>query len=106
MPEVVINRARFSGAPQASFSVGGQAHSRHDLLDGVVRLDESDKAKRVSCSAGHVMSSWNGLQQNSLPLKDIGARTGLGDTSTLWRAFGQALGVTPAEYRQRFAASA
>jgi transcriptional regulator GlxA family with amidase domain len=46
------------------------------------------------------------LEETSLPLKDISARTGLGDTSTLWRAFGQALGVTPAEYRQRFAASA
>jgi transcriptional regulator GlxA family with amidase domain len=37
-------------------------------------------------------------------VKDITARTGLGDASTLWRAFTQDLGVTPAEYRQRFAA--
>ena len=41
----------------------------------------------------------------SLPVKDISARTGLGDPSTLWRTFMQHLGVTPAEYRQRFAAS-
>jgi hypothetical protein len=26
------------------------------------------------------------------------------DVTTLWRAFTQGLGVTPAEYRQRFAA--
>src|SRR6185436_7978697 len=44
------------------------------------------------------------LEETALPLKDITARTGLGDASTLWRAFTQRLGVTPAEYRQRFAA--
>jgi transcriptional regulator GlxA family with amidase domain len=46
------------------------------------------------------------LEETDLPLKDITTRTGLGDTSTLWRAFMQCLGVTPAEYRQRFAARA
>jgi len=45
------------------------------------------------------------LVETDLPLKDITARTGLGDASTMWRAFMQCLGVTPAEYRQRFAAS-
>ena len=44
------------------------------------------------------------LEETSLPMKDITARAGLGDASTLWRAFTQDLGVTPAEYRQRFAA--
>ncbi|HEY0715213.1 MAG TPA: GlxA family transcriptional regulator [Polyangia bacterium] len=43
------------------------------------------------------------LEETALPLKDIGARTGLGDASTLWRAFTHHLGVTPAAYRQRFA---
>jgi transcriptional regulator GlxA family with amidase domain len=43
------------------------------------------------------------LEETSLPLKDVTARTGLGDASTLWRAFTQRLGVTPADYRQRFA---
>jgi len=43
------------------------------------------------------------LEETSLPLKDITARTGLGDASTLWRVFTQRLGVTPAAYRQRFA---
>jgi transcriptional regulator GlxA family with amidase domain len=43
------------------------------------------------------------LEETSLPLKDITARTGLGDASTMWRAFTQRLGVTPAAYRQRFA---
>jgi transcriptional regulator GlxA family with amidase domain len=43
------------------------------------------------------------LEETPLPLKDITARTGLGDASTMWRAFTQRLGVTPAAYRQRFA---
>jgi len=43
------------------------------------------------------------LEETPLPLKDITARTGLGDASTLWRVFTQRLGVTPAEYRERFA---
>lgn len=45
------------------------------------------------------------LEETALPLKAIPARTGLGDATTLWRAFVQDLGVTPAEYRQRFAAA-
>jgi transcriptional regulator GlxA family with amidase domain len=43
------------------------------------------------------------LEQTSLPLKDIAARVRLGDMSTLWRIFTRYLGVTPAEYRARFA---
>ena len=42
------------------------------------------------------------LEETSLPLKEVTARTGFGDGSTLWRAFTQRLGVTPAAYRQRF----
>jgi transcriptional regulator GlxA family with amidase domain len=45
------------------------------------------------------------LEETPLPLKDITARTGFGDASTMWRAFTQQLGVTPAAYRQRFAAA-
>jgi transcriptional regulator GlxA family with amidase domain len=43
------------------------------------------------------------LEETPLALKEITARTGLGDASTMWRVFTQRLGVTPAEYRQRFA---
>jgi transcriptional regulator GlxA family with amidase domain len=46
------------------------------------------------------------LEETPLPLKDITARTGFGDASTMWRAFTQRLGVTPAAYRQRFSAAA
>jgi transcriptional regulator GlxA family with amidase domain len=42
------------------------------------------------------------LEETSLPLKDVTARTGLGDASTMWRVFTERLGVTPAAYRQRF----
>lgn len=59
---------------------------------GLVRRFRIDEAKRL-------------LEETDLPLKDISARTGLGDVTTLWRAFAQVLGVTPNEYRQRFAAA-
>ena len=45
------------------------------------------------------------LAETELPLKDITTRTGLGDASTMWRAFTQQLGVTPAVYRQRFSSA-
>ena len=43
------------------------------------------------------------LEETDLSVKDICARTGLGDVSTMWRVFSQHLGVTPTEYRARFA---
>ncbi|WP_437580680.1 GlxA family transcriptional regulator [Sorangium sp. So ce887] len=46
------------------------------------------------------------LEGTALSLKEVAARTGLGDASTLWRAFSRRLGVTPAEYRERFAEKA
>jgi transcriptional regulator GlxA family with amidase domain len=42
------------------------------------------------------------LEETNLPLKKVTERTGLGDQSTLWRVFIHDLGLTPAEYRQRF----
>jgi transcriptional regulator GlxA family with amidase domain len=59
----------------------------------LVRKLRVDEAKRL-------------LEETSLPVKDICARTGLTDASTMWRAFMDQLGVTPMEYRQRFAAGA
>lgn len=43
------------------------------------------------------------LEETDLSIKDISARTGLGDASTMWRVFTQRIGVTPTEYRARFA---
>jgi transcriptional regulator GlxA family with amidase domain len=57
----------------------------------VVRRLRLDEAKRL-------------LEETALPLKDISARTGFGDPSTMWRAFTEYTGVTPGAYRQRFAA--
>jgi len=65
----------------------------HESPAELVRRLRVDEARRL-------------LEETTLPLKDVTARTGLGDTSTLWRAFTQRLGVTPAAYRQRFAAAA
>jgi transcriptional regulator GlxA family with amidase domain len=63
----------------------------HESPAELVRRLRVDEARRL-------------LVETSLPVKDITARAGLGDASTLWRAFTQTLGVTPAEYRARFAA--
>jgi transcriptional regulator GlxA family with amidase domain len=46
------------------------------------------------------------LEGSSLSLHEVASRTGLGDASTLWRAFSRRLGVAPAAYRDRFAARA
>jgi transcriptional regulator GlxA family with amidase domain len=66
---------------------GEQLHESPAALVRRLRLDE---ARRL-------------LERTSLPLKDIATRTGIGDTTTLWRVFTQHLGVTPATYRERFA---
>jgi transcriptional regulator GlxA family with amidase domain len=66
---------------------------RRDLGEspaGLVRRVRIEEAQRL-------------LEQTSLPLKEIAARANLGDTTTLWRIFIRYLGVTPAEYRARFA---
>jgi transcriptional regulator GlxA family with amidase domain len=56
----------------------------------VVRRIRLDEARRL-------------LEETALPLKDISVRAGLGDASTMWRAFTRRLGVTPAGYRRRVA---
>jgi hypothetical protein len=43
------------------------------------------------------------LEATDLSIKDISARTGLGDVNTMWRLVAQHVGVTPTEYRGRFA---
>jgi transcriptional regulator GlxA family with amidase domain len=65
----------------------------HESPAEIVRRLRIDEAQRL-------------LEETPLPLKDITARTGLGDPSTMWRAFAQHLGITPAAYRQRFASAA
>lgn len=45
------------------------------------------------------------LEQTALPLKSISSRAGIGDASTLWRVFTRHFGVTPNEYRARFAST-
>ncbi len=46
------------------------------------------------------------LEETRLPLKAIAARTGYGNEQGLRRAFRRALGVSPVDYRSRFAAGA
>ncbi len=63
-------------------------------------LDESpaDLVRRVRVDEARRL-----LEETDLPIKNISARTGLGDVTTMWRLFVQHLGVTPTEYRGRFA---
>jgi transcriptional regulator GlxA family with amidase domain len=63
-------------------------------------LDESpaEVVRRLRVEAAQRL-----LEESSLSLKEVAARTGLGDPATLWRVFSQQLGVPPAAYRARFA---
>jgi transcriptional regulator GlxA family with amidase domain len=83
--------ARVGMSPR-SLSRWSRAHLGESPAEMVRRL-RLDEARRL-------------LEETSLPLKDIASRTGLGDPSTMWRVFTRRLGVTPAAYRQRFAAAA
>src|SRR5262245_49219460 len=52
---------------------------------------------------GRIEEAQRLLEQTSLPLKDVASRAHLGDPSTLWRILIRYLGITPADYRARFA---
>jgi transcriptional regulator GlxA family with amidase domain len=91
-PLPVETIARGVGMSPRTLSRWCRAHLDESPAE-LVRRVRVDEARRL-------------LEETTLPLKDIAARTGLGDPSTLWRVFGQYLGVTPAAYRDRFAASA
>jgi transcriptional regulator GlxA family with amidase domain len=88
-PLPVARIATGVGMSQRSLSRWCREH-----LDGspaeLVRKLRLDEARRL-------------LEATTLPLKDVTARTGMGDASTFWRVFTHDLGVTPSEYRQRFA---
>jgi len=127
------HQAQFSGALQRQqkepASAAGSSGPR-DLATFVMEhLDEALAVERLAAGVGmspRTLSRWcrdhldespaqvvrrlrldearRLLEETALPLKDIAHRTGLGDASTLWRAFTSRLGVTPAAYRERFAA--
>lgn len=83
--------ARGVGMSQRSLSRWCREHLGESPAELVRRL-RLEEARRL-------------LEETTLPLKDITTRTGLGDQSTLWRVFTSSLGVTPTEYRSRFAAA-
>jgi transcriptional regulator GlxA family with amidase domain len=87
----VTRLARGVGMSPRSLSRWCREHLRESPAELVRRL-RLEEARRL-------------LEQTTLPLKEITVRTGLGDASTLWRVFTQHLGVTPAAYRERFAAA-
>ena len=83
--------ARGVGMSQRSLSRWCREHLDQSPAELVRRL-RLEEARRL-------------LEETTLPLKEITVRTGMGDASTLWRVFTQHLGVTPAAYRERFAAA-
>lgn len=87
-PLPVERVARAAGMSARSFSRWCRRHLGESPA-GLVRGVRVDEARRL-------------LEATDLPLKAVAVRTGLGDASTLWRAFSRQLGVTPARYRQRF----
>jgi transcriptional regulator GlxA family with amidase domain len=91
-PLPVERIARGVGMSARSLSRWCRAHLDESPAELVRRL-RLEEARRL-------------LEETSLSLKEVAARTGLGDASTMWRAFTQRLGVPPAAYRQRFAAAA
>jgi transcriptional regulator GlxA family with amidase domain len=91
-PLAVDRIARRVGMSARTLSRWCREHLRESPAELVRRL-RVDEARRL-------------LEETNLPLKDITTRTGLGDASTMWRVFTQRLGVTPAAYRERFAAAA
>src|SRR6185369_336030 len=90
-PLLVERIARRVGMSSRTLSRWCREHTGESPAE-LVRRMRIDEARRL-------------LEETSLPLKDITARTGLGDASTLWRSFTRHLGVTPAAYRERFAAA-
>jgi transcriptional regulator GlxA family with amidase domain len=123
------NQAQFSAALERQDK---EPPRRRDIAAFIVEhLDEALPVERIAAGVGmspRTLSRWcrehlrespaelvrrlrldearRLLEETTLPLKDVTARTGLGDASTLWRVFTQRLGVTPAAYRQRFAGAA
>jgi transcriptional regulator GlxA family with amidase domain len=88
-PLPVERLAQGIGMSTRTFSRWCRAHLDESPAE-LVRSVRVDEARRL-------------LEETDLPIKDISARTGIGDVSTMWRLFTQQLGVTPAEYRGRFA---
>ncbi|HYQ44068.1 MAG TPA: GlxA family transcriptional regulator [Polyangiaceae bacterium] len=84
----VARLARGVGMSQRTLSRWCREHLAESPAEVVRRL-RLEEAQRL-------------LAETELPLKDITNRTGLGDATTMWRAFTQHLGVTPAAYRERF----
>ena len=88
-PLSVERLANSTGMSPRTRSRWCRTHLDESLAD-LVRRVRVDEARRL-------------LEETDLPIKDISARTGIGDVSTMWRLFVQHFGVTPTEHRGRFA---
>jgi transcriptional regulator GlxA family with amidase domain len=131
--QLVMFIKRSGGQSQFSVPLAAQLHDRGDFADlhawmaahladdlGVERLAAQagmsprnfarSYAARVgrtpakTVDAMRLEAACRALEDTHLPLKTIAAATGHGEEQTLRRAFQRQLGVSPTQYRERFAA--
>ena len=131
--QLVMFIKRSGGQSQFSVPLAAQLHDRGDFADlhawmaahladdlSVERLAEhvgmsprnfarsyAAKVGRTPAKTVEAMrleAACRALEDTSLPLKTIAAATGHGEEQTLRRAFQRQLGVSPTQYRERFAA--
>jgi len=131
--QLVMFIKRSGGQSQFSVPLAAQVHDRGDFADlhawmaahlaedlSVERLAEhvgmsprnfarsyAAKVGRTPARTVEAMrleAACRALEETGLPLKSVAAAAGHGDEQTLRRAFQRQLGVSPTQYRERFAA--
>jgi transcriptional regulator GlxA family with amidase domain len=132
--QLVMFIKRSGGQSQFSVPLAAQRHDRGDFADlhawmAVHLADDlcvERLAEHVGMSPRHFARSYAGkvgrtpgktvdamrleaacraLEETGLPLKSIAAAAGHGDEQSLRRAFQRQLGISPTQYRERFAAT-
>jgi transcriptional regulator GlxA family with amidase domain len=131
--QLVMFIKRSGGQSQFSVPLTAQLHDRGDFADlhawMAARLAEDLSVERLAEHVGmsprnfarsyaakvgrtpaktveamRLEAACRALEETGLPLKSIAAAAGHGDEQTLRRAFQRQLGVSPTQYRERFAA--
>jgi len=131
--QLVMFIKRSGGQSQFSVPLAAQLHDRGDFADlhawmathladdltverlaGHVGMSPRNFARSYAAKVGRtpaktvdamrLEAACRALEETDLPLKSVAAAAGHGDEQTLRRAFQRQLGVSPTQYRERFAA--
>jgi len=131
--QLVMFIKRSGGQSQFSVPLAAQLHDRGDFADlhawmathladdltverlaGHVGMSPRNFARSYAARVGRtpaktvdamrLEAACRALEETDLPLKSVAAAAGHGDEQTLRRAFQRQLGVSPTQYRERFAA--